>query len=215
MLKPTKTHEAYYNALRDKKNMPVVAYGSAGTGKTYGAVGRAVEWLADGRKNQVILIRPNVSFADTNGYLPGTEREKLEPWIKPLEQNFVQNGIGIRHQQDLEKNGRIRYHMLEHIQGLTFDNSLIIVDECQNMTFEQLRVLTTRIGQYSKLVLCGDIAQTSPKFKGSGLASFIKMVETLDLPIHTINFTKEDIMRSETCKMMIEAFEKWEQLNYG
>lgn len=210
MLKPTKTHELYELALRDRANMPVVAYGSAGTGKTYGAVGRAVEWLEEGRKNQVILARPNVSFADTNGYLPGDEREKLAPWIRPLQQNFIAHGVGIRHQEDLEKNKRLNYYMLEHIQGLTWDNALVIVDECQNMTFDQIRVLVSRMGQYSKLVLCGDIAQTSPLFKNSGLKEFIDMVERLDLPVHTIHFTVDDVLRSETCKMFIQAFEKWE-----
>jgi len=215
MLKPTKKHELYRQALFDKKLMPTIAYGSAGTGKTYGAIERAVAWLEEGRKNQVILCRPNVSFADTNGFLPGTEREKLEPWIRPLQQNFVQHGVGIRYQLDLEHNHRLQYHMLEHIQGSTWDNCLIVVDEVQNTTFEQLKVLVTRAGEYSKLVLCGDIAQTSPKFANSGLKEFIEMVEAFDLPVHTIHFTMEDVMRSPTCKMFIKAFEDWEARKNG
>lgn len=210
-LKPTNTHKLYELALNDKDNMPVIGYGSAGTGKTYGAVGRAVQWLQDGRKNQVILARPNVSFAQTNGFLPGDEREKLAPWIRPLQQNFNAHGVGINHQLDYEKNKRLSYYMLEHIQGLTFDNALVIVDECQNMSFEQIKVLVTRMGQYSKLVLCGDIAQTSPLFKNSGLKEFVDMVYKYDLPVHTIHFTVEDVLRSHTCKMFIEAFEKWEE----
>lgn len=209
-LQPTKKHELYDVALHDRKNMPVIAYGSAGTGKTYGAVGRAVEWLDGARKSQVILARPNVSFANTNGFLPGGEREKLLPWIRPLQQNFIAHGVGIAHQEDLEKNRRIQYYMLEHIQGLTWDNALVIVDECQNMTFEQIKVLVTRMGMYSKLVLCGDVAQTSPLFRNSGLEQFINMVEKLDLPVHTIHFTREDVLRSEQCKMFIGAFEDWE-----
>lgn len=209
-LQPTKRHELYEVALHDRKNMPVIAYGSAGTGKTYGAIGRAVEWLDGVRKSQVILARPNVSFAATNGYLPGGEREKLLPWIRPLQQNFIAHGVGIAHQEDLEKNRRIQYYMLEHIQGLTWDNALVIVDECQNMSFEQIKVLVTRMGMYSKLILCGDVAQTSPMFKNSGLAEFISMVERLDLPVHTIHFTRDDVLRSEQCKMFIGAFEDWE-----
>lgn len=69
-LQPTKKHELYDIALHDRTNMPVIAYGSAGTGKTYGAIGRAVEWLDGAKKSQVILARPNVSFAQTNGFLP-------------------------------------------------------------------------------------------------------------------------------------------------
>lgn len=209
-LQPTKQHQYYDMALHDRNNMPVVAVGSAGTGKTYGAVGRAVEWLAAGNKSQVILARPNVSFADTNGFLPGNEREKLAPWIRPLQQNFIAHGVGINHQLDYEKNQRLQYYMLEHIQGLTFDNALVIVDECQNLTFDQIKVLVTRLGNHSKLVLCGDVAQTSPHFKNSGLAKFIDMVEALNLPVHTIHFTRDDVLRSETCKMFIGAFEDWE-----
>lgn len=210
-LQPTKRHELYDIALRDRGLMPVVAYGSAGSGKTYGAIGLAVEWLEGRKKSQVILARPNVSFAQTNGFLPGGEREKLLPWIRPLQQNFIAHGVGIAHQEDLEKNKRVQYYMLEHIQGLTWDNALVIVDECQNMSFEQIKVLVTRMGKYSKLVLCGDVAQTSPLFKGSGLAEFIRMVETLDLPVHTIHFTVDDVLRSDQCKMMIGAFEQWER----
>lgn len=208
-LQPTKQHQLYDLALHDRKNMPVIAVGSAGTGKTYGAIGRAVEWL-ETPKSQVILARPNVSFADTNGFLPGDEREKLAPWIRPLQQNFNAHGVGVRHQDDLEKNKRLQYYMLEHIQGLTFDNAMVIIDEAQNMSFEQIKVLVTRMGEHSKLVLCGDVAQTSPHFKGSGLAEFIKMVEAYNLPVHTVHFTVADVLRSETCKMFIGAFERWE-----
>lgn len=210
-LQPTKKHQLYEHALRDRGMMPTIAYGSAGTGKTYGAIGLAVEWLEGRKKSQVILARPNVSFAQTNGFLPGGEREKLLPWIRPLQQNFISHGVGIAHQDDLEKNRRIQYYMLEHIQGLTWDNALVIVDECQNMSFEQIKVLVSRMGKYSKLVLCGDIAQTSPLFKNSGLKEFIDMVETLDLPVHTIHFTREDVLRSEQVKMFIGAFEDWEK----
>lgn len=209
-LQETDKHRLYDLALRDKKNMPVIAYGSAGTSKTYRAVGRAIEWLDEGRNNKVIMCRPNVSFADTNGFLPGSEREKLAPWIRPIQHCLSEQGVGVRFQEDLEKNKRLNYHMLEHIQGMTWDNALIIVDEVQNTTFEQLKVLVTRLGHYSKLVLCGDIAQTSPKFRNSGLHQFIQMVEKLDLPVHTIHFTVDDVLRSDTCKMFIGAFEEWE-----
>lgn len=210
MLKPTKTHEQYEHALYDRSNMPVVAFGVAGSGKTYGATGRAVEWLKGGNKSRVVFCRPNVSFADTNGYLPGSEREKLGPWIRPIQQNLSAHGYNQGMQESAENNGNLVYTMLEHVQGLTFDNTLVIVDEVQNTTFEQLKVLVTRMGEHSKLVLCGDIAQTSPKFRNSGLKRFIDMVYKYDLPVHTIEFKADDIMRSETCKMFILAFEKEE-----
>ena len=100
------------------------------------------------------------------------------------------------------------------IQGLTFHDSLVIVDECQNMSFEQLRVFLTRTGRYSKVVLCGDVAQTSPRFHNSGLANLVKMVETLDMPCHTIHFTLDDCVRSGQCKTWLKGFEDWEGMTH-
>lgn len=206
----TKTHKLYDLALRDKSLMPVIAYGAAGVGKTYGAVGAAVEWLEKDKRKKVLVTRPNVSFAKENGYLPGTEREKIDPWVRPIQQNLNAHGVNKGMQESWENKGSLVYMPLEFIQGLTFDDTFIIVDECQNMTFQQLKVFLTRTGKYSKVVLCGDIAQISPKFKGSGLAELLQMIDYCKLSVHTIEFTYEDIMRSDQCKEWIEAFDKWE-----
>lgn len=203
-------HQLYDLALRDKSLYPVVGYGSAGTGKTYGAVGAAVEWLNKSNNHKVIVTRPNVSFAEKNGFLPGTEQEKMEPWIRPIRQNFEFHGLNIGVQKGLEKAGKIVYMPLEFIQGMTWDNAFIICDECQNMSYEQIKVLATRQGKWSKLVLTGDIAQISPKFHQSGLKEFLEMAEYTDYPVHTIHFDQDDILRSEQCKNAIIAFEKWE-----
>jgi len=208
----TKTHKLYELALRDKARSPVLAYGCAGTGKTFGAVGAALEWLDGDKRKKVLVTRPNVSFAKEGGYLPGTEREKIDPWVRPIQQNLLAQGCNKGVQESLEKHGRLQYMSLEFIQGMTFDDTFIIVDECQNMNFQQLKVFLTRIGKYSKVVMCGDVAQISPKFKSSGLAEFVNMVEYFNLGVHTIEFKKEDIMRSEQCKAFIEAFEAWELL---
>lgn len=209
------SHKTYELVLRDKGRMPVIAYGTAGTGKTYGACQAAVEWLAKDKRKKFLGIRPNVSFADKNGYLPGTEREKMEPWVRPLMQNLMLNGLSYNEQECMEKNHRIEYQPLEHIQGLTFDDTFILVDECQNMTLEHLKGLMTRVGKYSKVVLCGDIAQVSPKFKGSGLAEYIEMVKYFNLDVHIIEFNREDVLRSDICKQQIIAFEEWDKIKRG
>lgn len=209
-LKPTNTHKLWDLALRDKKMMPAIGYGCAGTGKTYGAVGAAVEWLNISNKHTVIVTRPNVAYADEVGFLPGTEREKAAPWVRPIQQNFNAHGVGSSHQEDLEKRGKIQYQTMAFVQGLTWDNAFIIVDECQNLSYEQIKMLFTRVGNWSKIVLCGDVSQVSPQFKNSGLAEWIDMIKHFDLPVHTIHFEHDDIMRSELCKRMIIACEEWE-----
>lgn len=206
----TKNHQLYKTMLNDRDLLPVLAFGPAGTGKTYGAVERAVSWLED-KHNQVIVTRPNVSFAEKNGFLPGTEREKMGPWIRPVEQLFYKFGFNPKKMETYEKYGRIQFLPLEYIQGLTFDNALVIVDEVQNMSFDQLKIFLTRTGMYTKVVLCGDIAQVSPKFHNSGLAQFVNMCRTLDSKIHMIEFDYEDIVRSEQCKQWIIDFDKWEE----
>jgi len=206
----TKNHELYDIALRDKALMPVIAYGAAGVGKTYGAVGAGVEWLEKDKRKKMLVTRPNVSFAKESGFLPGTEREKIDPWVRPIQQNFNAHGINKSHQENLEKQGRLTYMPLEFIQGLTFDDTFIIVDEVQNMSFQQLKVFLTRTGKYSKVVLCGDIAQISPKFRDSGLSELLQMIDYCDLNVHTIEFDYNDIMRSEQCKEWIMAYDQWE-----
>lgn len=205
-----KSHDLYSLALRDRDLAPVISYGTAGTGKTYGACEAAVEWLEKDKRKRFLGIRPNVSFADKNGFLPGSEREKMEPWVRPIMQNLALNGLSYNEQECMEKNHRIQYLPLEHIQGLTFDDTFILVDEVQNMNFQHLKGLLTRIGKYSKVVLCGDVAQVSPKFNNSGLAELIEMIDYYDLPVHTIQFDRDDVLRSKTCKRFIVAFEEWE-----
>jgi phosphate starvation-inducible PhoH-like protein len=101
---------------------------------------------------------------------------------------------------------------LEHIQGCTFDNTFIILDECQNMTFKQLRGFLSRTGKWSKLVMCGDVVQTSPMFKQSGLAELLKMIDFFDMNVHCIDFSRDDILRSDQCKEWISRFEDWEDV---
>jgi len=206
----TQSHSLYEQALRDKAMMPVIGYGTAGTGKTYGACGAAVEWLAQDKRKRFLGVRPNVSFAEKSGFLPGTEREKMEPWIRPIMQNLAANGLSYNQQECMEKNHQIQYMPLEHIQGMTFDDTFIIVDEVQNMTFEHIKGLMTRIGKWSKVVLCGDVNQVSPMFKNSGLAEYLDMIEYYDMDVHTIQFGRDDVLRSGICKKQIICFEDGE-----
>lgn len=211
--KKTENHRLYGACLHDRTTTPVIAYGAAGTGKTYGAVGAAIDWLSEGAPNIFIGIRPNVAYADELGYLPGTESEKLAPWVRPLKQNFHKHGMDEAYLSMLEKQGRVQFHPLAFVQGLTFDNAFLMVDECQNMTLGQLKGILTRTGENTRVVLCGDTAQTSEKFKGTGLAELITMINALRCDCHLIKFTHDDVMRSEQCKQWLIAFDKWDALD--
>ena len=110
----TQRHKLFELALRDREMYPVIAYGSAGTGKTYMAAQAAVEWLREGGKRQVVVTRPNVSFAQGNGFLPGTEREKMEPWVAPVLQ-YLEEFSSEGAVRDWEKRGRLIFKPLEFI----------------------------------------------------------------------------------------------------
>lgn len=100
--KPTKTHKMYELALNDRDMLPVVATGSAGTGKTYGATGAMIRWLEKNPSSKVIVTRPNVSFGEDLGFLPGTIQEKLEPWVLPIRRALVDQGLSLKAQENLE-----------------------------------------------------------------------------------------------------------------
>lgn len=206
----TKNHTLYNHALYSKDMAPVLCIGSAGTGKTFGAIKAAVNQLEERAIRRIVVIRPQESFAAKAGYLPGTEREKLDPWIRPVHECLLKLGYSPSQIEHMEKCGVLAYYDLGMIQGLTFDNAFVLVDECQNMSYEQLRGLLTREGQWSRTVLCGDVAQTSPLFKNSGLPRFLEMVQAMNATCHTINMTREDVVRSEKCKQWICDFEDFD-----
>lgn len=208
----TERHKAYNLMLNDRENFPVLATGCPGTSKTYGAVSRAITWLSEGKQQKVVISKPNESFTKSLGATKGDYREKVAGWVEPIVQLFIEQGFNRNKVESAEKHGNLVFQPLELIQGYSFHDSLFIVDECENLTFKQLQMIVTRMGQHSKLVLCGDVEQVSPYFKNSGLAEFRKMCLHLDLPIHTVEFTEEDILRSDLCKQFMIGFNKWNNL---
>lgn len=207
-MKTTPQH-ANYNLML-KNDRPVLCIGSQGTGKTYGAIKEALERLRQkGGINRIIVTRPNVPFADSLGLLPGTDQEKLAPWVRPV-RDILGQLVPSAQLETFEKAGVIEYLPFEHIQGLTFDNAFIILDEVQNATYGQLQIFLGRQGQFSKVVLCGDIKQTSEKFKGSGLSELIKMLRYTGVGCDIVEFTLDDCVRSEECKGWLLGFEAWD-----
>jgi predicted ribonuclease YlaK len=138
--------------------------GRAGSGKTLLAVQIALDQLFKRQYNKIIITRPTVSTED-NGFLPGSEREKMEPWLVPIRSNMrkVYNKPLIL--EKMEKEEKIELCSLAHFRGRTFDNSIVIVDEFQNLTRSQLAMAIGRLGKESKIIFCGDSYQIDLKDK--------------------------------------------------
>ena len=138
--------------------------GKAGSGKTLLAVQVALDQFFKREYNKIIITRPTISTED-NGFLPGSEREKMEPWLVPIRSNMrkVYNKPEIL--EKMEKAEQIELVSLAHFRGRTFDNSIVIVDEFQNLTRSQLAMAIGRLGKDSKMLFCGDSYQIDLKIK--------------------------------------------------
>jgi len=136
--------------------------GKAGSGKTLLAVQIALDMFFKRKFNKIIISRPTVSTED-NGFLPGSEKEKMEPWLVPIRSNMrkVYNKPPIL--ERMESNEDIELVSLAHFRGRTFDNSIVIVDEFQNLTRSQLAMVLGRLGKKSIMILCGDNQQIDLK----------------------------------------------------
>lgn len=190
----------------------VALHGVAGTGKTFCALYKALEEVLD-RNNpftHVTVIRSAVQSRDI-GHLPGDAAEKLDIYLQPYRQ--ICNTLFGRSDawQRLEEQGHVQFVSTSFIRGTTFENSVIIVDEMQNMSFEELDTIITRVGHRSKIIFCGDYRQSDLRKHEDkeGILRFLDIAKIMDA--HTrIEFTVEDIVRSSLVKDYIIAKLKYE-----
>ena len=175
----------YMLALRSQKPI-IVATGPAGTGKTMLACQVAVERY---RHMNISLTRPIVAADEDMGYLPGDMERKMEPWTKPMYDIFE------KHMTPSQIDRYVRIEPLGYMRGRTFTNSLILADEMQNSTPNQMRMLLTRIGEKSKLIITGDLAQSDLP-EENGLQYLIDKLDPFDLEfIEYVSLDDEDIHR--------------------
>ena len=181
----------------------VLVVGPPGTGKSYITVGKAADWFAESKYNQIFICRPMVSNGDDMGWLPGDELEKVQPWAeRPLQ--IIRERIGNnKFECDLSQ-GRIQVKPLQMMQGYSLDNCWLIVDEAQEMTISQAKMVVTRMGKNSKLLLNGDIQQCNLK-EGSGLKFLIDTIRANNMNIPIIEFDIDDCQRSNECKEWIKV----------
>jgi len=168
--------------------------GKAGSGKTLVAVQIALDSFFKREVNKIVITRPTVSNED-NGFLPGSLEEKMEPWLVPIRSNMrkVYNKPAIL--EKMEKEESIELVSLSHFRGRTFDNSIVIVDEFQNLTKQQLGMVLGRLGKNSRMILCGDGQQIDLKFNND---SAIHDVPKLKESEYVYTITLKDNHRHES-----------------
>lgn len=198
------TQEKYLNAI--KNNVVTIAVGPAGTGKSYVAASYAAEQLYYRRIDKVILSRPIVEAGETLGFLPGDLDEKYQPYIAPFRE-ILDERLGKTFVDYLLKTKAIEAVPMQFMRGRTFKNCIVILDESQNATKAQLKLLLTRLGENCKCILDGDLEQTDLPDGESGLADALRRLRGL-ANISTIEFSRSEVVRSKMCAQILAAYDK-------
>ena len=191
------------------KNEVNFGIGPAGTGKTYLAVAAAIDALLSEKVDRIILIRPAVEAGEKLGFLPGDLSQKVDPYLRPLYDSLYEM-LGIEKTEKFLARGIVEIAPLAYMRGRTLNNSFIIVDESQNTTKEQMKMVLTRMGFGSYLVINGDLTQIDlPKNIKSGLSNAIKVLKGTE-GIGFTNFSSRDVVRHPLVRKIIDAYEYFE-----
>lgn len=187
-----------------KANDIVFGIGSAGTGKTYIAANFAASELFYKRVKKVILTRPNVETGRGLGFLPGTLEEKYQPYLEPFTQAF-EKFLGRGYYEYALKTQTVDPKPLGFMRGMTFEDCIVLVDEAQNATKQEMKMLLSRIGKNCKMIISGDTNQCD--VLDSGLQDAVNRLEGIS-GIEVVRFLDDDIVRSRLCKQIILAYNK-------
>ncbi|MDP9127059.1 MAG: PhoH family protein [Pseudomonadota bacterium] len=183
------------------KNSLVVAAGPAGTGKTYLAISAAVEALEAGRVDRIVLSRPAVEAGEALGFLPGDMHEKMAPFLRPL-YDALNDRMGSKRLKQCLQDGAIEIAPIGYMRGRTLNNAFVVIDEAQNCTYNQIKMLLTRLGWHSTMVLTGDPDQSDLLQGMSGLAEIAKKLETVP-GIAVVRLQDADIVRHPLVASML------------
>lgn len=181
----------------------VFAIGAAGTGKTYLAVAKAVEALETGRVSRIILSRPAVEAGENLGYLPGDVEEKLSPYLRPL-YDALCDRLSTKRLKALTAEGVIEIAPIAYMRGRTLNNAFVVIDEAQNCTYSQLKMLLTRLGWHSSMVVTGDPAQSDLLPGMSGLQEIVDRLEEIE-SVEAVRFSRADVVRHPLVAEIIDA----------
>jgi len=183
--------------------------GPAGTGKTYLAAVTAVKALQNRKVERLVLTRPAVEAGEKLGFLPGDLQQKIDPYLRPL-YDALNEMIGAEKVPQMIEKGIIEIAPLAYMRGRTLSNAFIIVDEAQNTTTAQMKMILTRLGQNSRMVVTGDITQTDlPRHQTSGLVAAQRILQGVE-GIAFTHFTRSDVVRHPLVQKIIEAYEDLE-----
>ena len=205
MLPRNRNQETYLTKLQDESKSIVFAIGPAGTGKTMLAVQHGIKLFQEGKVDRIIVTRPAVSVDEDLGFLPGTLNEKMAPWTRPIFDVLGEYYKAADIAAMLEE-GVIEISPLAYMRGRTFKNAYIIADEVQGTTVNQMKMLLTRIGDGSKMVITGDLNQAD-RLDGNGLEDFVRRITEHDLKlIDIVRFDIKDVERHPAIKEVLSIY---------
>lgn len=202
----TLTQRAYVMCLDNPRVPVVIGTGPAGTGKTLFACHVGAQKLREGAVKRIVMTRPAVSVDEQHGFLPGTLENKMDPWVRPMV-DIMSNYYSQKKIDEMLYDRVIEICPLAYMRGRTFDHAWIMADEMQNSTPNQMRMVLTRIGQGSKMVVTGDVDQHDRGFEQNGLWDLISRVTPDDELINVVQFGQGDIQRNKVIKQILKLYQ--------
>lgn len=210
--KPIKSRSENQQRLIDayEKNDMVFAVGPAGTGKTYLSIALAVKALKEKTAKKIILSRPAVEAGEKLGFLPGDMKDKIDPYLQPL-YDALEDMIPAVKLQDMMEKHIIQIAPLAFMRGRTLSDAVVILDEAQNTTSQQIRMFLTRMGMNTKMVITGDLTQIDlPREQRSGLKEALKILDGVE-GIDVVHLAQKDIVRHKLVTRIVNAYDAYDK----
>lgn len=193
-----------------EKNDMVFAVGPAGTGKTYLSIALAVKALKEKAIKKIILSRPAVEAGEKLGFLPGDMKDKIDPYLQPL-YDALEDMIPAVKLQDMMEKHIIQIAPLAFMRGRTLSDAVVILDEAQNTTSQQIRMFLTRMGMNTKMIITGDLTQIDlPREQRSGLKEALKILDGVE-SIGVVKLGQKDIVRHKLVTRIVNAYDKYDK----